>query len=50
MPDVTALEVQDGNVVATRPVYAGKLLAKAVCTARPQIITTRVAGLPEAAA
>lgn len=42
MPDVTALEVRDGNVVATRPVYGGKLISKAVCSARPQLITTRV--------
>jgi len=41
LPDVTALEVEDGKIVATRPVYAGKLLAKAICEARPQIITTR---------
>lgn len=42
IPDVTALEVVDGKVVATRPVYAGKLLAKVVCDVKPQIITTRV--------
>jgi electron transfer flavoprotein alpha subunit len=42
MPDVTALDVVDGKIVATRPVYACKLLAKTVCDARPQIITTRV--------
>lgn len=42
MPDVTKLEIQDGNVVATRPVYGGKLISKAVCSARPQLITTRV--------
>ena len=28
MPDVTALDVEGGAVVATRPVYAGKLLAR----------------------
>lgn len=39
--DVTALEVQDGAVVATRPVYAGKLLAKVQCSAKPQIVTLR---------
>lgn len=39
--DVTALEVQDGVVLATRPVYAGKLLAKVQCSAKPQIITLR---------
>jgi electron transfer flavoprotein alpha subunit len=42
LPDVTDLEIQDGNVVATRPVYAGKLLSKAVCEARPQLVTLRV--------
>lgn len=42
MPDVTALEMKDGNVVATRPVYGGKLISKAICSARPQLITTRV--------
>lgn len=42
MPDVTNLQIQDGSIVATRPVYGGKLLSKAVCSARPQIITLRV--------
>ncbi len=42
MPDVTGLEVSEGKVVATRPVYAGKLITKAFCEARPQVITTRV--------
>jgi len=48
--DVTALEVQDGVVVATRPVYAGKLLAKVQCSAKPQIITLRgrAFAMPEA--
>jgi electron transfer flavoprotein alpha subunit len=41
MPDITALEVANGKVVVTRPVYGGKLLVKAVCEARPQVITTR---------
>jgi len=42
IPDVTGLEVVDGKVVATRPVYAGRLISKAVCEATPQVITTRV--------
>lgn len=42
MPDVTALEVEDGRLIATRPVYAGKLLAKTYCETGPQIITLRV--------
>jgi len=41
MPDVTALDVEDGKVVAIRPVYAGKLLSKTYCDALPQIATTR---------
>jgi electron transfer flavoprotein alpha subunit len=41
MPDVSALEVQDGRVIATRPVYAGKLLAKTYSESSPQIFTTR---------
>jgi electron transfer flavoprotein alpha subunit len=46
--DVTALEIRDGNIVATRPVYAGKLLAKVETRARPQIITVRVRAFPKA--
>ena len=46
MPDVTALGVENGCVVATRPVYAGKLLSKVVCEARPQIATTRTRAFP----
>ena len=49
MPDVTALEVKDGRVVATRPIYAGKLLAKTVCNTQPQLITLRTRAFPKAA-
>ncbi|MEJ2304092.1 MAG: electron transfer flavoprotein subunit alpha/FixB family protein [Anaerolineales bacterium] len=42
VPDITDLEVQNGTIVATRPVYAGKLLCKAKCTTQPQVITLRV--------
>ena len=41
LPDVTALENQDGALTAIRPVYAGKLLAKVVCQTRPQLVTLR---------
>lgn len=41
IPDVIALEIQDGRVFATRPVYAGKLLTKAVCSGTPQLLTIR---------
>ncbi len=48
MPDVTDLEIQDGKALVTRPVYAGKLLAKAICHAKPQILTTRVRAFKKA--
>jgi len=41
LADVIALEVKDGAIVATRPVYAGKLLAKVTCHTHPQLITLR---------
>lgn len=47
MPDVTAIEVENGRVIVTRPVYAGKLFAKAFCEAKPQIITTRIRAFPK---
>ncbi len=49
LPDVVALDVQDGNVVATRPVYAGKLLSEVTCTARPQLVTLRTRAFPKPA-
>lgn len=45
--DVTALETENGNVVATRPIYSGKLLSK--CTIperRPQIVSLRPRAFP----
>jgi len=39
--DVTSLEVEDGKILATRPIYAGKLLSKVQCNAKPQIVTLR---------
>ncbi len=49
LPDVTAFEVQDGRVLATRPVYAGKLLAKVTCQTNPQLITIRGRAFPRPA-
>ncbi len=41
LADVIGLEIQDGSLVATRPIYAGKLLSKVTCLTRPQLITFR---------
>jgi len=46
MPDVTGLAVENGRVVTTRPVYAGKLIAKVACEAKPQIATTSTRAFP----
>ena len=50
--DVVAMELDGDKVVATRPIYAGKLLQKTVCNATPQIVTVRgrVFAKPEAEA
>ncbi len=45
--DCTTLEFEDGQLVATRPIYAGKLLSRCVIPERrPQIFTTRVRAFP----
>ena len=41
MPDVTSVDVEGGKVVVTRPVYAGKLIAKTNCSAQPLVVTLR---------
>jgi len=47
-PDVIAFEIDDGSVLATRPVYAGKLLTKVACRdKRPQILTLRTRAFPK---
>jgi electron transfer flavoprotein alpha subunit len=45
--DVVGLEVEGDKVVATRPIYAGKLLEKTVCNARPQLVTLRGRAFPK---
>ena len=41
-PDCTALDIKDGRLIATRPMYAGKVIAEVVCPeSTPQIATVR---------
>ena len=47
--DVTALELNDGQLVATRPVYEGKLLEKTTCSAATQLVTLRARAFPKPA-
>ena len=41
MVDVIGLDWSGSEIIATRPIYAGKLLAKLVCSTTPQIVTFR---------
>ena len=46
-PDAISLTVDQGSVVATRPIYAGKLLTQEVSRERrPQIVMTRTRAFP----
>jgi len=46
--DVITFEIDGDAVLATRPIYAGKLLTKVVCREkRPQIITLRTRAFPK---
>jgi electron transfer flavoprotein alpha subunit len=45
--DVTGLEVNGDSVVATRPIYEGKLLEKTVSSRRPLIATLRGRAFPK---
>jgi electron transfer flavoprotein alpha subunit len=47
--DVTGLDVNGNQVVATRPIYEGKLLEKAVCSGKPQFVTLRARSFPKPA-
>lgn len=44
--DATDVMLKDGNLQATRPVYAGKLLSTVVCKYQPQLITLRPRAFP----
>lgn len=45
--DVTGLEANGDRVVATRPIYEGKLLEKTVCSTKPVIATLRGRAFPK---
>jgi len=47
--DVSALSVDGDKIVATRPIYEGKVLEKTVCEAKPQFVTLRGRAFPKPA-
>jgi electron transfer flavoprotein alpha subunit len=47
-PDVIAVEIKDGSVHATRPIYAGKLFTRIIAAGgRPLILTLRSRAFPK---
>ncbi len=49
LTDVTGLEVNDNKIVATRPIYEGKLMEKTVCSGKPVMATIRGRAFPKPA-
>ena len=44
--EITALDVRDGGLVATRPMYAGKVLGEIQISSRPALFTVRPNSFP----
>jgi electron transfer flavoprotein alpha subunit len=42
LPDVIAIQNDGGRLVASRPIYAGKLLSSVSCESKPALLTLRV--------
>ena len=49
LTDVTGLEANADKVIATRPIYEGKLLEKVTCSAAIQLVTIRGRAFPKPA-
>jgi electron transfer flavoprotein alpha subunit len=47
LTDISALEVNGEQLVATRPIYEGKVLERTVCSGKPVIATTRARAFPK---
>lgn len=47
LTDITALETNGDQLMATRPIYEGKVLEKAVCAGKPVLATIRGRAFPK---
>ena len=47
LTDATGLEANGDEILATRPIYEGKLLEKTVCSSKPVIATIRARAFPK---
>jgi electron transfer flavoprotein alpha subunit len=48
LTDITGLEANGDSLVATRPIYEGKVMEKAVCSGKPVMATIRTRAFPKA--
>jgi electron transfer flavoprotein alpha subunit len=46
LTDVVALQVEGDKIIATRPIYEGKLLEKTICASKPQFVALRGRAFP----
>jgi len=47
LTDISGLEASGDQLIATRPIYEGKLIEKAVCSGKPVIATIRARAFPK---
>ena len=47
LTDISALEIVDGALVATRPIYEGKVMEKTVCSGKPVMASIRPRFFPK---
>ncbi len=47
LTDITGLEANSDSLVATRPIYEGKVMEKTVCTGKPVMATIRPRAFPK---
>jgi electron transfer flavoprotein alpha subunit len=48
LTDITGLEADGDSLVATRPIYEGKVMEKSVCSGKPVMATVRTRAFPKA--
>jgi electron transfer flavoprotein alpha subunit len=47
LTDATALDVNENEMIVTRPIYEGKLLERMICTSTPVLVTLRGRAFPK---
>ena len=47
LTDITAVEIDGDKIIATRPIYEGKVLEKTVCSGKPVMVSIRARFFPK---